>query len=78
MTEEKLELMHKAESIVIEASKQEGYELPELLREEIVKAIRLHGLSPAGAFSLVGALANVERQAGRLPLKPFSFEDFKE
>ncbi len=78
MSEERLNLMNRAESIVAEASKQEGYDLPELLKEALILAIKLNGLSEPGVFNLVEALANVERQAGRLPLKPFPFEDFKE
>ncbi|TAL45709.1 MAG: hypothetical protein EPN89_11900 [Methylovulum sp.] len=78
MTEDKLDVMNRAESIVAEAVQQEGYDLPELIRDELIKAIKLHGLSQAGAFNLVGAIANVERQAGRLPLKAFPFEGFKE
>ena len=78
MYEERLDLMHKAESIIVEASKQEGYQLPELLSDALVAAIKLHGLTQAGAFRLVEALANAERQAGRLPPKPdkpLSFDD---
>lgn len=78
MHEERLDLMNRAESIVAEACRQEDYSLPELLNDALVKAIKLHGLSETGAFALVEACANVERQAGRLPLKPFPFDGFKE
>jgi hypothetical protein len=70
--------IQNADNIVADACKQEGYELPSLLKDALIQAIRLHHLSEAGAFCLVEAYANVERQAGRLPLKPFPFEGFKE
>jgi hypothetical protein len=76
--ERRLEWMKNAERIVAEASEQEGYKLPELLHDALIQAIKQHYLSEAGAFALVEAIANVERQAGRLPLKPFPFEGFKE
>ncbi len=71
--EKRLELMAKAEKIVNEAAESEGITLNPIIAEGLVVAVKLHGLTQPGVYRLVEALANVEREAGRLPLKPYPF-----
>jgi hypothetical protein len=60
----------QAEKIVAEAAQEELVELPPLLAEALVMAVRVHHLTRPGVYALVTAYGNSERQAGRLPLKP--------
>ncbi len=71
--EQRLELMANAAQIVNEAADSEGIALNPIIAEGLVVAVKLHGLTQPGVYRLVEALANVEREAGRLPLKPHPF-----
>lgn len=64
--EQQLEWSARADEIVADAARQEGVALPEILAEAIAQAIRVHRLTQPGAFLLVAAYADSERQAGRL------------
>lgn len=70
MSENRLELMARAEQIVAEAAASEGVCLRPFMQEGLVVAVKLHGLTQPGVYRLVEALANVERESGRLPPKP--------
>lgn len=67
--EERLENMQRAEQIVKEAATSEGFSLNPIIEEGLIVAVKLHGLTQPGVYQLVEALANVEREAGRLPMK---------
>jgi len=70
MSEERLELMARAEQIVAEAAASEGMVLHPFMQEGLVVAVKLHGLTQPGVYRLVEELANVERESGRLAPKP--------
>lgn len=68
--EERLKLVQQAEQIVKEAAESEGLKLNPIIEEGLVVAVKLHGLTQPGVYRLIEALANVEREADRMPKKP--------
>lgn len=76
--EQRLDLMARAEPIVKEAARLEGLTLHPLIEESLVVAVKSHHLTEPGVYRLVEALANVEREAGRLPQKsPVDYAAFR-
>ncbi len=64
--EQQLEWAARAVVIVAEAARQNNVAMPALLADALAQAVRVHGLSQPGVFTLIEAYANSERQAGRL------------
>lgn len=75
--EEQLKLIEEAEAVVSEAAREEGLTLHPFMQEGLVVAVKLHKLTHPGVYRLVEALANIEREAGRLPRKPHPFSEVK-